>query len=147
MSVNKKSEEEIGSFPKGLVDPSETFDKLQALLKAKDHTSRFVGLALLKTVLDNGQLSKDQDKIRISWEAMSPKFLDSLLRAQQNEKVSKSDAKDMVDLAVSVLHTFTILLPETSRKEKRLTGRVAPLVNALIQRLVFPFQSSKEFIS
>jgi hypothetical protein len=147
MSINKKSEEDIGSSSQGLADPSETFDKLQALLKAKDPTSRFVGLALLKTVLDNGQLSKDQDKIRILWEAMSPKFLDGLLRAQQNEQVIKSDAKDMVDLAVSVLHTFTILLPEISRKEKRLTGRVAPLVNALIQRLVLSFQSSKESIS
>lgn len=117
-----------------LNDPDATFEKMQELLKAKDDTSRFVGLALLKTVLDNGQLIDDPKRLRVLWDVLSPKFLDRLLRARQNEKVSKSDSKDMVDLAVAVLHTFSILLPEESRREKRLTGRTAPLTKALIQR-------------
>ncbi|KAL5322648.1 hypothetical protein ACEPPN_010622 [Leptodophora sp. 'Broadleaf-Isolate-01'] len=116
-----------------LNDPVATFEKMQELLKAKDDTSRFVGLALLKTVLDNGQLINDPQRLRILWDALSPKFLDRLLRAHQNEKVSRTDSKDMVDLAVAVLHTFSILLPEEARREKRLTGRTAPLVKALIQ--------------
>ncbi|KAK0121433.1 hypothetical protein ONS95_009727 [Cadophora gregata] len=116
-----------------LKDPVATFHKMQELLKAKNDTSRFVGLALLKTVLDNGQLINDPQKLRVLWEALSLKFLDRLLRAQQNEKVSKADAKDMVDLAVAVLHTFSILLPEESRREKRLTARTAPLIKALTQ--------------
>lgn len=120
--------------PQGLKDASATFEKMQDLLKAKDDTSRFVGLALLKTVLDNGQLVQNSQRLRILWEALSPKFLDRLLRAHQNEKISNADSKDMVDLAVAVLHTFSILLPEESRKDKRLTGRTAPLVKALIQR-------------
>lgn len=124
--------------PTGLVDPSATFEKLQELLKAKDDTSRFVGLALLKSVLDNGQLVQDPVRIHVLWEALSLRFLDRLLRAQQNEKLVKSEAKDMVDLAVAVLHTFTILLPETSLKEKRGFGRIKPLVKALIQRCVPP---------
>lgn len=121
--------------PEGLA-ASATFEKMKDLLKAKDDTSRFVGLALLKTVLDNGQLLKDPERLRSLWEAIPSKFLDRLLRSQQNEKVSRSDAKDMVDLAVAVLHTFSTLLPEDSQKEKRLTGRAAPLVKALIQRYV-----------
>ncbi|KAK6586421.1 hypothetical protein PZA11_001478 [Diplocarpon coronariae] len=112
---------------------SATFEKIQELLKAKDDTSRFVGLALLKTVLDNGQLVQDQAKLGALWESMPPKFLDRLLRAQPTEKVNKSDSKDMVDLAVAVLHTFSLLLSEGSRRAKRLTGRIAPLVKALIQ--------------
>ncbi|XMA20187.1 hypothetical protein WAI453_012978 [Rhynchosporium graminicola] len=116
-----------------LYDPVATFDKMQELLKAKDDTSRFVGLALLKTVLDNGQLISDPQRLRVIWEAISPKFLDRLLRAHQNEKVSKADSKDMVDLAVAVLHTFSTLLPEESQKDKRLTGRIAPLLKSLIQ--------------
>ncbi|KAH7412871.1 Neurochondrin-domain-containing protein [Cadophora sp. MPI-SDFR-AT-0126] len=116
-----------------LNDSVATFEKLQGLLKAKDDTSRFVGLALLKTILDNGQLIDDPPKLRVLWDALSTKFLDRLLRAHQNEKVSKSDSKDMVDLAVAVLHTFSILLPEESRREKILTGRIAPLIEALIQ--------------
>lgn len=117
-------------------DMPETLEKMKNLLKAKDDTSRFVGLALLKTVLDNGRLARDPQALLTLWEAISPKFLDRLLRAQRNEKVSKSDAKDMVDLAVAVLHTFTILLPGKAHKEKRLTGRTAPLVKALVERSV-----------
>lgn len=121
--------------PSGLVDASETYVKMQVLLKAKDDTSRFVGLALLKSVLDNNsQLAHDTEKIRTLWEALSPKFFDRLLRAHGNEKVNKSEAQDMVDLAVSVLHIFSIILPEESQKEKRLTGRTPPLVKALVER-------------
>ncbi|KAL2064316.1 hypothetical protein VTL71DRAFT_4810 [Oculimacula yallundae] len=116
-----------------LDNPLATFDKMQELLKAKDDTSRFVGLALLKTVLDNGHLIDDPQRLRLLWEALSPKFLDRLLRAHRNEKVSKADSKDMVDLAVAVLHTFSILLPEEAQRDKRLTGRIAPLVKALVQ--------------
>jgi hypothetical protein len=119
------------------LDPSATFQKIQDLLKARDDTSRFVGLAVLKTVLDNGQLLKDSERLRVLWESLSPKFLDRLLRAQQNEKVSEAVAGGMIDLAVAILHTFTILLPEDSRKEKRLTGRTAPLVKALLKRFFF----------
>jgi hypothetical protein len=118
----------------GLANPSATFEKMQELLKAKDDTSRFVGLALLKSVLDNGQPVQDPVRVHVLWEALSPKFFDRLLRAQQNEKISKTEAKDMVDLAVAVLHTFTILLPENSLKEKRVIGRINPLVKALVQR-------------
>jgi hypothetical protein len=124
-----------------LADPSATFEKLQELLKAKDDTSRFVGLALLKSVLDNGQLVQDLTRMLVLWEALSPKFLDRLLRAQQNEKLSKTEARDMVDLAVAVLHTFTILLPETSLKEKRVVGRIIPLVKALVHRSASPMPS------
>jgi hypothetical protein len=113
---------------------SATFEKMRDLLKTKDDTSRFVGLALLKTVLDNNQLLQEPERLRTLWEVISPKFLDRLLRARQNDKLNKSDAKDMVDLAVAVLHTFTILLPKEAIKEKRLTGRTAPLVKALVER-------------
>ncbi|TVY46037.1 hypothetical protein LSUB1_G000180, partial [Lachnellula subtilissima] len=119
--------------PSGLTDPSATFEKMQELLKAKDDTSRFVGLALLKSVLDNGQLVQDPVRIHVLWEALSPKFLDRLLRAQQNDNVSSTEAKDMVDLAVAVLHTFTVLLPENSLRDKRVIGRIKPLIKALVQ--------------
>lgn len=117
------------------------FEKLQGLLRAKDDTSRFVGLALLKSVLDNGQLVQDPASVNVLWESLSPKFLDRLLRAQENVKSSKSESRDMVDLAVSILHTFTILLPENSLKEKSLLGRIRSLVNALIRSSATPHVS------
>ncbi|KAF8857174.1 DUF1941-domain-containing protein [Acephala macrosclerotiorum] len=112
--------------------PAVTLQKMQDLLRAKDDTSRFVGLALLKSVLDNGHLTQESEALRDMWESLSPKFLDRLLRARQNEKISQTDSKDMVDLAVAVLHTLTILLPDDCRRDKRLTGRTAPLVKALV---------------
>lgn len=128
------------------VDPTVSFEKIQSLLKAKDDTSRFVGLALLKAVLDNGRLVEDPEALRTLWECISPKFLDRLLRAGRNEKFSQSEAKDMVDLAVAVLHTFTILLPEESRKDNTLTKRTAPLVNALLKRSVYTSHSDRRLL-
>ncbi|RDW59565.1 hypothetical protein BP6252_12652 [Coleophoma cylindrospora] len=116
-----------------LTSEDATFEKLQSLLRAKDDTSRFVGLALLKSVLDNGAISQDAAKIQVIWESLSPKFLDRLLKAGQSQKINKAEARDMVDLAVAVLHTFTILLPESSQNVSRLLGRSGPLVNALVQ--------------
>ncbi|KAF7889039.1 hypothetical protein EAF00_009339 [Botryotinia globosa] len=132
------SEPKVGdssnSEPTGLSSPGATFEKMKDLLKAKNDTSRFVGLALLKSVLDNEQqLVKNTERLQILWESISSKFLDRLLRAQFSEKIEKAQAKDMVDLAVAVLHTFSILLPEGVRRGPQLTGRTGPLVKALIQ--------------
>ncbi|CAD6445069.1 35366ff8-8604-47d7-a34b-0c372026f106 [Sclerotinia trifoliorum] len=122
------------SEPTGLTSPRATFEKMKDLLKAKDDTSRFVGLALLKSVLDNEQqLVNNTERLQILWESISSKFLDRLLRAQLGGNVDKSQAKDMVDLAVAVLHTFSILLSENIRREPQLTRRTGPLVKALVQ--------------
>lgn len=129
--------EENSSVNAPSVEPQVSVEKVHTLLKTKDDTSRFVGLALLKAILDNGGLRDDPDALHLLWESISPKFLDRLLRAGQNEKVSKEEARDMVDLAVAVLHTFTILLPEEAWKGNRLTRRTAPLVNAFLKRYVY----------
>lgn len=111
--------------------------QVQELLKAKDDTSRFVGLALLKSLLDNQpQLREDPNRVNALWEAISPKFLDRLLRAGQNKKVTQQQAKDMVDIAVAVLHTFVILLPTEKLDNERAVGRLKTLVIALIDRQV-----------
>jgi hypothetical protein len=112
-----------------------TFESMRGLLQSKDDTSRFVGLALLKSVLDNGQLGQNPTQLKILWEAISPKFLDRLLRTERNEKVSQAEARNMIDLATAILHTFASLLPEESKKEKRLFARSGPLLKALIERL------------
>ena len=117
-------------------DNPSAFEKIQELLKSKDDTSRFVGLALLKSVLDNGQLAQSPEQLRTLWESISPKFVDRLLRARPSGKVTDPEARNMVDLAVSVLHTFTVLLPEECQKDPRVSGRTSPLVRALVGRSV-----------
>jgi hypothetical protein len=113
------------------------FEKIQELLRTKDDTSRFVGLALLKPILDNEQLAQNPERLRTLWESISPKFIDRLLRARPSDKVTNLEAQNMVDLAVSVLHTFTALLPEECQKDNRIVGRASHLVKALVGRLVF----------
>jgi hypothetical protein len=132
----KDSPEQSASPGDPAGDSPATFAKMKELLEAKDDTSRFVGLALLKSVLDNGQIAQDPGSLRILWESLSPKFLDRLLRAQPSDKVTKSEAQNMVDLAAAVLHTFAVLLPEDCRKESKLVGRTPPLVKALVERSV-----------
>jgi hypothetical protein len=118
-----------------VVDPAASIEYMRGLLRAKDDTSRFVGLALLKSLLDNQPLLReDSGQVVTLWEAISPKFLDRLLRAGKNQNVTKEEARNLVDIAVSVLHTFTGLLPEELRDNKRLVGRSPALVNAIIDR-------------
>ncbi len=116
--------------------------KIQALLGAKDDTSRFVGLALLKSVLDNTPEVRDnEENIVALWESIPPKFLDRLIRTGSKQTPSsapdasspRKNSNDMLDLAVSVLHTFAALLPEKARQNPRLLDRIPQLVACLLQ--------------
>ncbi|KAH6850373.1 Neurochondrin-domain-containing protein [Chaetomium sp. MPI-CAGE-AT-0009] len=112
--------------------------KIQELLGAKDDTSRFVGLALLKSVLDNTpELRNDEEAIVSLWESIPPKFLDRLIKTGSKQKPSsdtrQKGSNDMLDLAVSVLHTFAALLPETAKKSLKLVERIPQLVACLLQ--------------
>jgi hypothetical protein len=105
--------------------------KIQALVQAQDDTQRFVGLALLKSVLDNSpDLQKNHDVVQRLWDSLPAKFLDRLLRTGSNP--SKKDSKEMLDLAVSVLHTFAALLPEEARSQPKFTDRIPRLVSAVL---------------
>ncbi|KAF3770347.1 hypothetical protein M406DRAFT_34482 [Cryphonectria parasitica EP155] len=110
-----------------------TIQKIQELLRTKNDTSRFVGLALLKSVLDNSQqLREDEPTITTLWQSVSPKFLDRLLRSGANKSSPSKDAKDMVDIAVAVLHTFSTLLPTNLKKEPSLVDRIPLLVSVIL---------------
>jgi hypothetical protein len=128
-----------GAEASGAANPAAALEHIRGLLSANDDTSRFVGLALLKSVLDNQPLLRENvSQVTALWEAISPKFLDRLLRAGQNQKVTKEETRNMVDIAVAVLHTFTSLLPAEIRDTKRLVGRSSALVHALVERYVLP---------
>ncbi|CAN8097196.1 unnamed protein product [Discula destructiva] len=110
-----------------------TIEKIQGLLKTKNDTSRFVGLALLKSVLDNSQqLREDEAAITDLWQSVSPKFLDRLLRSGTKQRQSTKVAKDMVDIAVAVLHTFSKLLPDHVKNDSSLVGRIPALVAVVV---------------
>lgn len=110
-----------------------TIARVHGFLKAKDDTQNFVGLALLKSLLDNSPLLReDVEVLRDLWASLSSKFMDRLLRT--GSKPSKDNSKEMLDLAVSVLHTFAILLPEQARGQSKFTKRIPALVGAVLYR-------------
>ena len=112
-------------------------EKALEFLEAKDDTSRFVGLALLKPVLEQ-ELSRQSDTeeggipaiIAQCWHAIPTKFLDRLLRAKPEGKKTKEEAGNMVGLAVAVLHAFMTIL-DAPEKDERFVGRVPLLMSAL----------------
>ncbi|KLO88409.1 uncharacterized protein LW93_5581 [Fusarium fujikuroi] len=106
-------------------------NKIQSLLKAKDDTQRFVGLALLKSLLDSSeQLRQDEKTVQGLWSSLSPKFLDRLLRT--GSKPSTQNSKEMLDLAVSILYIFSILLPDQAKSDAKFIDRIPLLVNAVL---------------
>lgn len=106
--------------------------KIQSLLRAKDDTKRFVGLALLKSVLDDPACQQDVQTVESLWASLSPVFLDRLLRT--GSRASSKNAKEMLDLAVSVLHTFAVLLPDSFKSDVEFLHRIPALVNAVLYR-------------
>lgn len=109
-----------------------SLEQIRAFLQAKDDTSRFVGLALLKAILDNDKVTLGSVELISLFEAIPSRFLDRLLRPQASQKLEKVEAQRMVDLAVSVLHKFSIILPEDCCKRVGFTDRIEPLVKALL---------------
>lgn len=111
----------------------------QNLLKAKDDTSRFVGLALLKSVLDNSsELRNNQEAVRGLWKSVPSKFLDRLIKtgsrqqSQSDQDDNNKNARDMLDLAVAIIHTFAALVPEENKRDPRFTERIPNLVACLL---------------
>ena len=112
-------------------------DQALKLLGAHDDTSKFVGLALLKSLLDN------QDKLRNDpvitsrcWDAVPVKFLNRLLRAKENKRKSPEENESLVELAVNIIHIFTLLNPSTAGDDLKLVGRTPALISLLDPRLV-----------
>lgn len=90
-----------------------SLEKALILLRASDDTSRFVGLALLKSMLDNHtELRENPETIKRCWEAIPASFLDRLIKARPSGKRSKEEAQNMIGLAVAVMHVFLTLLPQ-----------------------------------
>ncbi|KAI1467041.1 DUF1941-domain-containing protein [Daldinia caldariorum] len=110
-----------------------SIEKIQQLLKTKDDTSRFVGLALLKSVLDNSpELQSEKEVIVSLWDSISPKFLDRLLRTGSDSSSEQKSSRDMLDLAVAVIHTFAVLLPDDAKQDAKLLARIPRLAKAVL---------------
>ncbi|KAG6057838.1 hypothetical protein E4U17_000867 [Claviceps sp. LM77 group G4] len=108
-----------------------TITRIKSLLQAKDDTQRFVGLALLKSVLDNTpELRADESTIKQLWASVSPRFLDRLIAT--GSQPSGNNVREMLGLAVSVIYTFAALVPEAMRAEEEFTDRIPGLVKAVL---------------
>lgn len=127
--------QEHGSTPNS--PQSDQVTKIQQLLSTKDDTSRFVGLALLKSTLDNSEeIREDKEVIVALWSSISAKFLDRLLKTGAKPGSKQADAREMLDLATNVIYTFTVLLPAEAHTGTKLVGRIPRLIEAVLSRFV-----------
>ncbi|KAI0542212.1 Neurochondrin-domain-containing protein [Xylaria digitata] len=111
---------------------STEIQKVHRLLAAKDDTSRFVGLLLLKTTLDNHASDLQQEQVAALWNSISPRFLDRLIRTgSQPASEQRKQSGDMLDVAVAVIYTFTKLLNDCALDE-RFYARIPNLANAIL---------------
>ena len=91
-------------------DPGKALQQIFDLLKTKNDTQRFVGLSLLKTLLDgNAPLQRDVSILTRCWNAIPPTFLTRLFKAQVRASTNM-EAKSMFELAVAIVHAFIVLL-------------------------------------
>lgn len=125
--------------------PTAALEQTLSLLSSRDDTSRFVGLALLKSLLDVQEgLRNNPDIAARCWDAVPATFLDRLLRATdrptgegsgkeggKKQRKSVEEANNMVDLAVGVIHSFTLLLSGSVGSNSKLGGRTPALVAVL----------------
>ncbi|KAI0408588.1 Neurochondrin-domain-containing protein [Xylaria palmicola] len=106
--------------------------KVHQLLAAKDDTSRFVGLLLLKTTLDNHAFDLQHEQVKALWNSISPKFLGRLIRTgSRPTSEQRKQSADMLDVAVAVIYTFSKLLNDCAMDE-RFYGRIPNLANAVL---------------
>ncbi|TKA79767.1 hypothetical protein B0A49_02660 [Cryomyces minteri] len=114
------------------MDPAAALSQVFNLLKAKDDTSRFVGLSLLRSLLDAHDVFRNDPDIVIKcWAAIPTKFLNRLLNAVEGQKRTKEEANSMNELAVSVIHVFTILLPLQAIQEDKMLSFCGAIVKVL----------------
>lgn len=133
--LNSTEQEQVQEGSKKVENAAQGLEQTLVLLKKKDDTSRFVGLALLKSILDNREdLRKDTIVVKSCWDAVPAKFLDRLLRSPANLKNSKEESQSMVELAVAVLHVFLALLPEDLNVDEKFLGRIERLLGVLSWR-------------
>ncbi|KAI1813907.1 DUF1941-domain-containing protein [Poronia punctata] len=111
---------------------SQEVQKIHTLLAAKDDTSRFVGLLLLKTTLDKHASELQHGQVKGLWDSISPRFLDRLIRTgSRPASEQQKQSGDMLAVAVAVLYTFTKLLNNCALDE-RFYGRIPNLANAVL---------------
>ncbi|KKA27129.1 hypothetical protein TD95_000389 [Thielaviopsis punctulata] len=109
-----------------------TLPQVATLLSAPDDTSRFVGLALLHSILDNSSgIRTDATALCELWDAVPASFLDRLLKAGAGRR-NRQQAPEMASLAASVVHAFAALLPDEVRGRKKAVGRIPALVQAVL---------------
>ncbi|KAA8907326.1 Neurochondrin-domain-containing protein [Sphaerosporella brunnea] len=106
----------------------EVISQCLTLLSQKDDTSRFVGLAMMLSIINH--VSDPEKVVRSCSEKLNPLFLDRLLKAGAREQTPSEESKNMVELAVNVINAFARCLPDAG-DNRFLVDRTPALIAAL----------------
>ncbi|KAL8677519.1 MAG: hypothetical protein Q9186_006061 [Xanthomendoza sp. 1 TL-2023] len=138
-------------FPEQKQTPVENLDEALQLLRDKDDTSRFIGLARLKAILDNKkEFLGDSDVIAKCWAAVPTGFLDRLLRAGDQKSNQVVDRDWVISLAVCLLETKTRILQILATLAATAHGSAALLASKswpVLSQLAVEFPLSFEIIN
>jgi hypothetical protein len=125
-------------------NPKAALEQTLGLLRARDDTSRFVGLSLLRSLLDsNEELRSDAAVITTCWNAIPNKFLNRLLNPKSTKTSNVEETKSLVQLAILVVHLFANLLSQDEIGKGKMTDlcdpllRIVPRTDPESQSLVF----------
>ncbi|MCJ1310584.1 hypothetical protein MMC25_004249 [Agyrium rufum] len=134
--------------PSHPLNNEEALEQVLTLLRAKDDTKRFAGLAFLSTLINNLDTPDKVAEFRAvsqqCWEAIPASFLDRLFNAQPKASAGDPDARSYYGIAVGVFHFFLLMLDGPSIGENSIwpakmsaslqrswTGRVRTMFAAL----------------
>ena len=87
-------------------DPDIALEQALKWLREDNDTSRFAGLALLKSLLDKHTEFHDVKSLEKIEETSPLSFIDRLLKSSASDLQTNDEAKNRVDIAVSVLHSL-----------------------------------------
>lgn len=120
-------------------DPPKVLNHTLTLLSSKDDTSRLMGLAMLKSILNNQTIIQENSEVlKECWDAIPAKFLDRLLSPATRKEQDEDSSRSMIELAVAVVHAFLVLLPDYVKSSKKAIERISGLIGALIGGICLP---------
>ncbi|KAL8998648.1 MAG: hypothetical protein Q9169_002308 [Polycauliona sp. 2 TL-2023] len=126
-----------GDGPVYVKEPSaaatKQFETALAHLKSEDHQTKLIGMGQLNAIINTDtnlatRFRNDETAILKAWDTISGRFLDRLLSIVEYKGEQVIDRDWVANQAVSMIHTFLKLVPESLRNDKKFTKRIDKLL-------------------
>jgi hypothetical protein len=107
--------------------------KIESLLREKNDTSRFVGLALLKPILEKPEVQQNEETVIRLWDFLPATFLKRILRQGVAADRQDAESASFASIAISLVHAFIVILPESKQTDVKFVALIPLLVESLVK--------------